>query len=146
MHILDLDVSVVRCVAPARRRLLLTATFLRFGLVAIVLASGPAPLSATTLAALALPGGGSPQSQKQTGEQLLSLLQARQLEQAISLGQQAVARWPQSADFHHWLGIAYFRSGKNAEALEQLAQAGKLRPEDYDIHYDTALVHLQDQK
>ena len=86
------------------------------------------------------------QSEKETGDQLLSYLQSKQLEQAISLGQQAVERWPQNADFHHWLGIAYFQSGRNAEALEQLGRAAKLRPGDYDIQFDAALVHLQEQQ
>ena len=84
--------------------------------------------------------------QKEAGGQLLNSLQAKQLDQAISLGRQAVARWPQNANFHHWLGIAYFQSGRNAEALEQLGQAATLRPGDYDIHFDTALVHLQEQQ
>src|SRR5690242_3966135 len=70
----------------------------------------------------------STRTQEQTGQQLLGYLQAKQLDQAISLGQEAVARWPQNADFHHWLGIAYFQSGRNAEALEELGRAAELRP------------------
>ena len=97
-----------------------------------------------TAAAQDLPAGTS--SQKNTANRLLNYLQAKQIEQAISLGQQAVERWPQNADFHHWLGIAYFQSGKNTEALRELAGAAKLRPEEYDIHFDTALVHLQERQ
>src|SRR5512146_3527223 len=103
-------------------------------------------LAVTVCLAAVLAAAQATQTEKATGEQLLNYLQSKQLDQAISLGQKAVARWPQNDDFHHWLGIAYFQSGKNSDALAQLAQAEKLRPQDYDIHFDTALVHLQDQK
>jgi len=43
---------------------------------------------------------------------LLSYLQAGDLNEAVQLGTSAVQRWPDDPQLQHWLGLAYFKSGR----------------------------------
>ncbi len=74
---------------------------------------------------------------------VLSLLQLGRLTEATQIGREAVARWPQDAQLQHWLGLAYFKAGQNALALEALRRSEALESGHFDIHFDLALVSLQ---
>src|SRR5258708_3358535 len=63
------------------------------------------------------------QTQAQTRQQLLHDLDSGQLRDAVLLGQQAVSRWPRDAQFRHYLGVAYFKSGDLKQGQEQLMRA-----------------------
>ena len=82
------------------------------------------------------------QTQAQTRQQLLQDLDSGQLRDAVLLGQQAVSRWPRDAQFRHYLGVAYFKSGDLKQGQEQLTRARELNPKDSAIHLDLALVLL----
>ncbi len=82
------------------------------------------------------------QTQAQTRQQLLQNLDSGQLRDAVLLGQQAVSRWPRDAQFRHYLGVAYFKSGDLKQGQEQLTRARELNPKDSAIHLDLALVLL----
>jgi tetratricopeptide (TPR) repeat protein len=74
---------------------------------------------------------------------LLAYLQIGRLAQAAEIGRNAVARWPGDAQLWHWLGLAYFKAGQNGPALEALQRSEKLDSARFDIHFDRALVQLQ---
>jgi Flp pilus assembly protein TadD len=107
------------------------------GLVFAVVATSPCLLffSAPALA----------QNQAQTRQQLLQDLDSGQLRDALLLGQQAVSRWPHDAQFRHYLGVAYFKTGDLKQAQEQLTRARELNPKDSATHFDLALVLLSQQ-
>ena len=71
-------------------------------------------------------------------------LDSGQLRDAVLLGQQAVSRWPRDAQFRHYLGVAYFKSGDLKQAQEQLTRARELNPKDSAMHLDLALVLLSE--
>jgi len=81
----------------------------------------------------------------QTRQQLLQDLESGELRDAVLLGQQAVSRWPIDAQFRHYLGVAYFKSGDTKQAQEQLTRARELNPADSATHFDLALVLLSEQ-
>ena len=56
------------------------------------------------------------------------------------MGQQAVSRWPRDAQFRHYLGVAYFKTGDLKQAQDQLTRARDLNPKDSATHFDLALV------
>ncbi len=101
---------------------------------------------ATACAAAQTPSAAPPESREVVRARLLSHLQDRNLVAAAALGEQAIARWPQDAGFRHWLGLAYFQSGRKREAIEQLALAAKLNPSSYDVQHDLALVYLAENR
>jgi Flp pilus assembly protein TadD len=78
----------------------------------------------------------------QTRQQLLQDLDSGQLQDAVLLGQRAVSRWPLDAQFRHYLGVAYFKTGDTKQAQEQLTRARELNPADSATHFDLALVLL----
>src|SRR5271156_2067815 len=96
------------------------------------------------LVCLSAPAQSQSQTQAQTHQQLLDELDSGQLRDAVLLGQQAVSRWPQDAQFRHYLGVAYFKSGDLKQAEEQLTRARELNPKDSAIHLDLALVLLSE--
>lgn len=113
----------------------------------------PARLIVLTVALLAPVCAGaqtSPDARPETREsaraRLLSYLEARNLAQATTLGEEAIARWPQDAGFRHYLGLAYFQSGRNREAIDQLAQAAKAAAANFDVQHDLALVYLAENR
>ena len=65
------------------------------------------------------------------------------LTEAVEVGRDAVARWPQDAQLRRWLGLAYFKVGQNALALQTLQSAEKLDSAHFNIHFDLALVLLE---
>ncbi|MGA8067001.1 MAG: tetratricopeptide repeat protein, partial [Terriglobales bacterium] len=79
---------------------------------------------------LALPAPAQNQTQSQTRHELLHDLDSDHLRQAVLLGQQAVSRWPRDAQFRHYLGVAYFKTGDSKQAQEQLVRARDLNPKD----------------
>jgi tetratricopeptide (TPR) repeat protein len=85
------------------------------------------------------------QTQAQTRRQLLQDLESGQLRDAVLLGQQAVSRWPRDAQFRHYLGVAYFKTGDPKQAQEQLTRARELNPTDSATHFDLALLFLSQQ-
>ena len=84
-------------------------------------------------------------TQAQTRQQLLHDLDSGQLRDAVLVGQQAVSRWPRDAQFRHYLGVAYFKTGDPKQAQEQLTRARELNPKDSATHFDLALVLLSQQ-
>jgi len=85
------------------------------------------------------------QTQDATRQQLLQQVEAGQLQDAVALGQKAIAQWPDDGDMHHWLGLAYFKSGTLAPAREQLERARDLKLRDASARFDLALVCLSQQ-
>ncbi|MGA8540752.1 MAG: tetratricopeptide repeat protein [Terriglobales bacterium] len=75
-------------------------------------------------------------------QQLLQALDSGRLQDAVLLGEQAVSRWPEDAQFRHHLGLAYFKTGDLKQAREQLTRARELDPKDSATHFDLALVLL----
>ncbi|PYV94433.1 MAG: hypothetical protein DMG89_25295, partial [Acidobacteria bacterium] len=73
---------------------------------------------------------------------LLSYLQAGDLNEAVQFGTTAVQHWPNDSQLQHWLGLAYFKSGSNADAVRVLRRAENLDVKSFDIHFDLALVLL----
>jgi tetratricopeptide (TPR) repeat protein len=71
---------------------------------------------------------------------LFVYLQAGNVSGALRLGQAAVQRWPEKAEIHHGLGLAYFKSDQNEEARAELTRAAKLAPGDFGVQFDLALV------
>src|SRR5580704_10226317 len=51
---------------------------------------------------------------------LLTYLEAGRLREAEAIGTSSAARWPQDAQIQHWLGLVYFKTGRNEQALESL--------------------------
>jgi protein O-GlcNAc transferase len=74
---------------------------------------------------------------------VLSYLQRGQLREAIQLGIDAITRWPHDAELQHWLGLAYFKAGQNESALATLKRSEAIASASFDIHFDVALVLLQ---
>ncbi len=87
-----------------------------------------------------------PETREAARARLRAYLEARNLPQATALGEEAVARWPEDAGFRHWLGLAYFQSGRNREALDQLVQAEKSSPVSFEVQHDLALVYLAESR
>jgi tetratricopeptide (TPR) repeat protein len=85
------------------------------------------------------------QTETQIRQQLLQELESGEFHVAVLLGEQAVARWPRDAQFRHYLGIAYFKSGDLKQAQDQLTRARDLASEDSKTHFDLALVLLSEQ-
>jgi protein involved in temperature-dependent protein secretion len=54
------------------------------------------------------------------------------LTEAVEVGRDAVARWPQDAQLRRWLGMVYFKVGQNALALQTLQSAEKLDSAHFD--------------
>src|SRR5271155_4738863 len=77
---------------------------------------------------------------------LLSYLQENSLDDAEKVGRSAIAQFPRDSQLLHWLGLAYFKQGQNPEALETLRRAEKIENSKADIHFDTALVLLSDNR
>ncbi len=77
---------------------------------------------------------------------VLSYLQAGALREAAEAGTQAVARWPNDPQLLHWLGLAYFKAGQNAQAQELLEKSAKLESNHADVHFDLALVLLAQEQ
>jgi Flp pilus assembly protein TadD len=77
---------------------------------------------------------------------LLSYLQENRLDDAEKIGRSALARFPRDSELLHWLGLVYFKKGKNAEALEMLRRAEKVNSAQVDIPFDAALVFLADNQ
>jgi tetratricopeptide (TPR) repeat protein len=97
------------------------------------------------LLCLAAPAQTQNLTQAQTRQQLLQALDSGQLRDAVMLGEQAVSRWPDDAQFRHHLGLAYFKTGDLKRAQEQLTRARDLDPKDSATHFDLALVLLSEQ-
>ena len=85
----------------------------------------------------------APDSRSANRGLLLSSLQSDRLSEAVRIGSEAVARWPRDPQLQHWLGLAYFKSGQDAAALAALRQSEALDGGSFDIHFDLALVLLQ---
>ena len=77
---------------------------------------------------------------------LLSYLQAGDLNEAVQFGTTAVQHWPNDSQLQHWLGLAYFKSGSNADAVRVLRSAESLDVKSFDIHFDLALVLLAENQ
>ena len=77
--------------------------------------------------------------------QLLQFVGSGQLQDAISLGEKAVSQWPQDPEIHHYLGLAYFKTGQLKPAREQLERARDLNKRETGARFDLALVCLSQQ-
>ena len=102
---------------------------------------------AISICLLSVPASAQTQNltRAQTRQQLLQDLESGQLQDAVLLGQRAVSRWPLDAQFRHYLGVAYFKTGDTKQAQEQLTRAQELNPADSAAHFDLALVLLSHQ-
>src|SRR5260370_24405204 len=107
----------------------------------------PAPLLVTTLLLFlsCLATQAQNQTQAQMRQRLLQDLESGQLRDAVLLGQRAVSRWPQDAQFRHYLGVAYFKTGDPRQAQEQLTRPRNLNPQDSATHFTLALLFLSQQ-
>lgn len=97
------------------------------------------------LLCLLVPARAQNRTEPEIRQRLLQELESGEFRDAVLLGEQAVVRWPRDAQFRHYLGIAYFKSGDLKRAQEQLMGARDLNPEDSKTHFDLALVLLSEQ-
>jgi len=74
---------------------------------------------------------------------VLSYLQLGRLSEAMHIGEESVARWPGDAQLQHWLGLAYFKANQTSAAQTALQRSEALDGSRFDIHFDLALVLLQ---
>ncbi len=74
---------------------------------------------------------------------VVSYLQLGRLNEATQLGKEAAIRWPRDAQLQHWLGLAYFKAGEVPAAQAALQTSEALDGTRADIHFDLALVLLQ---
>ena len=74
---------------------------------------------------------------------VVSYLQLGRLNEATQLGKEAAIRWPRDAQLQHWLGLAYFKAGEIPAAQAALQTSEALDGTRADIHFDLALVLLQ---
>jgi len=65
------------------------------------------------------------------------------LTEAEQIGEEAVAAGRATLNCKHWLGLAYFKAGQTAAALAALQRSEGLDGTRFDIHFDLALVLLQ---
>jgi tetratricopeptide (TPR) repeat protein len=84
----------------------------------------------------------APQNLQANRGLLLSYLQAGRLNEAAQLGREAVAHWPDDAQLQHWMGLVYFKSRQDSAALEALRRSEQLDGTKSEIHFDLALVLL----
>ena len=66
---------------------------------------------------------------------MLAYLQGRRVIPAVMQGMDAVQHWPQDADLHHYLGLAYFQQERLQDADRELKQAAALAPRDAGIQH-----------
>ena len=71
---------------------------------------------------------------------LLAYLQAERFGDALRTGQEAIAKWPNDAELRHWVGLAYFKTGRNQEARDELQRSKELDPRNPATSFDLALV------
>src|ERR1700739_877224 len=69
-------------------------------------------------------------------------LQAREISKALQLGRADTQAWPADPELRRWFGLAYFKTGDNAQAREELQRAEKLDGASFGVHFDLALVLL----
>lgn len=62
--------------------------------------------------------------------------------QAANIFEQAVLAHPEDSALNRYLGIGYYKSGRNDAAIKQLQRALALNPDDAEAHYALGLVHL----
>ena len=73
----------------------------------------------------------------------IQAIQAKNLQQAESLLQQAITEFPAYAEAHHLLGIVQYQRTQNANtAIPALKQAITLNPNFAQAHYDLGLLLL----
>ncbi|PYV64870.1 MAG: hypothetical protein DMG97_33720 [Acidobacteria bacterium] len=77
---------------------------------------------------------------------LLSYLQSGRLPDAVDFGTKAVAHWPNDAQLHHWLGLAYFKQKMTTPALQALHRSETLDSASFGTHFDIALVLLSQEQ
>src|ERR1017187_7383524 len=87
----------------------------------------------------------SAQTPAEIREQLLQDIDSGRLQDAITVGQQAVSRSPRDPEFRHYLGVAYLKTGDLKQAQDQLTHARDLSPKDSAIRFDLALVLLSQE-
>ncbi|MCW8196279.1 tetratricopeptide repeat protein [Proteobacteria bacterium 005FR1] len=61
---------------------------------------------------------------------------------AANIFEQAVLAHPQDQALNRFLGIGYYKSGRNEAAIRQLQRASTLAPEDAESHYALGVVYL----
>jgi len=58
----------------------------------------------------------------------------------------AIRKDPENPDLYFWVGIAYYKTGRNQEAEESFQSALKLNPADARIHYNLGALYFQEKK
>ena len=86
------------------------------------------------------------QSPQRARASLLNDLQSGQLDEAIELGRQSVARWPNDADIRHLLGLVFFKTRRHSLAIAELQKAEALDESNPDTPFDLALVYLDESQ
>jgi len=85
------------------------------------------------------------QTQAETRQNLLQYLEAGKPQEAIPVGEKAIAQWPDDPEIRHFLGLAYFKAGQLKPARGQLERSRDLNKKDPQTHFDLALVCLSQQ-
>src|SRR5207244_8863145 len=79
-------------------------------------------------------------------QQVGQLLQYGNIDQAVEAGVAATSCRPKNPETWHMAVLAHFKAGDLPRAEIELGQAVRLAPQQADVHYDLALVHLSQKK
>lgn len=74
------------------------------------------------------------------------MLEEGQFEKAIEHLTLAIRNDPGNPDLYFWIGIAYYKTGRDQKAEESFRAALKLNPRDARIHYNLGAVYFQEKK
>ena len=76
-------------------------------------------------------------------EQLIKLLNEGRVEEATTYGEKIIKAYPESADAHHMLGIAYAQLGKFTLCIKYISCAINLDPNNYLYHSNISNAYVK---
>ncbi|MBI5756321.1 MAG: tetratricopeptide repeat protein [Nitrospirae bacterium] len=74
------------------------------------------------------------------------MIEEGQFKKAIEQLTVAIRNDPENPDLYLWIGIAYYKTGRDQEAEESFHAALKLKPVDARIHYNRGALYFREKK
>jgi tetratricopeptide (TPR) repeat protein len=99
-----------------------------------------------TLPSTSFPAQGPEQGTKDTVGTVSELIEEGQFKKAIEQLIVAIRNDPENPDLYLFLGIAYYKTGRDQEAEESFHAALKLNPADARIHYNLGALYFREKK
>ena len=99
-----------------------------------------------TLPSTSFPAQGPAQGKKDTVGTVSELIEEGQFKKAIEQLIVTIRNDPENPDLYFWIGIAYYKTGRNQEAEESFHAALKLNPADARIHYNLGALYFREKK